>query len=132
MGRKANLSPNLCLTSHQCWPRAQTLHIPAQISEDGEGGARRGAGRGLANRREGGGLAESLASRPSLLISPSISHTYIYFFSNSPSLPAQRTTIIGLLHMRIACRGGFVFSDLCKETTRIFRTTHNHSPPPPL
>lgn len=80
---------------------------PAQISGRPRrrrlGKARR-AELGSQRKQEESCSKPRLPPAPSLLISPSISHTYIYFFSNSPP-PPRRTTIIGLLHMRITCRG---------------------------
>jgi len=65
-GRKANLSPNLCLTSHSMLaarPDSPTSQLRSRKTAREERGE--GAGRGLASRREGG--ASLRASPPAPL-----------------------------------------------------------------
>lgn len=134
-GKKANLSPNLCLTSHSmlAWsPDSPTSRLRSR--EDGEGGGRRGGWAEPGEPEDAGGASQraSPPARPSLLlISPSISHTYIYFFSNSPPSPTTNHHNRSAAHAYCMQGVGLYFQTFCKETTRIFRTTHNHSPPPP-
>lgn len=140
-GNKANPSPNLGLSSHSMLARRPDSPTPG--SDPGKragagGGGRRaaGAGPGAPGRREGGGgrsrAQAAPPARPALpLISPSISHTYIYFFSNSPPSPTTHHHNRSAAHAYCMQGVGLYFQTFCKETTRIFRTTHNHSPPPP-
>lgn len=126
-GNKANLSPNLCLRSLSMLaasPDSPTSRLRPREGGEGEGGA----------WQEGlwaGPGRERASSRPSLLISPSISHTYIYFFLKFPSLPQQRTSIIGLPHMRTECRRWVcIFRPFAKKLPEFSVPPTIVSPPP--
>lgn len=128
-GNKANLSPTSVSPGTQCWPGAQTLqHHRLRSREDCEGGGRAGEERRAERGKpEKAGVVSPKASppaRPSLLISPSISHTYIYFFSNSPPSPTTNHHNRSAAHAYCMQGVGLYFQTFCKETTRIFHTTH--------
>lgn len=127
-------APTSVSAATQCWPGAQTLpHPPLRSREAGGGGlASAEAESGEAEKAGGVSPKASPPARPSrLLISPSISHTYIYFFSNSSPSPTTNHHNRPAAHAYCTQGVGLYFQTFCKETTRIFRTTHNHSPPPP-
>lgn len=97
-GNKANLSPTSVSAASQSWLRAQTLPHPG--SDLGKvGRAREESG----SRAVGGAWARAFLPPLSPNLAINLSHLYL-FFSQIPLPPPQRTSIIGLPHMRTECR----------------------------